>query len=191
MVGIDGTQTATTERRSIATVGGRLVEATQDSGGASSAKTKMRQTFSERNLINALKLLGNQERDGDSPIQNIVTGLQEKSGKGLMHGLRSFIDVDNRRAVEVSHTRKGLRPFKVKKPKISEDHSEVSREGTDDLTLRAEEVHKLKACINVDHTGEMFGDCRWWTQTGTPFANQFLKELKEVSGKSCIIITER
>ena len=30
------------------------------------------------NLINALKLLANQQRDGDSPIQNIVTGLREK-----------------------------------------------------------------------------------------------------------------
>ena len=26
------------------------------------------------NLISALKLLANQQRDGDSPIQNIVTG---------------------------------------------------------------------------------------------------------------------
>ena len=29
------------------------------------------------NLINALKLLANQQKDGDSPIQSIVTGLQE------------------------------------------------------------------------------------------------------------------
>ena len=30
------------------------------------------------NLINALKLPANQQRDGDSPIRNIVTGLREK-----------------------------------------------------------------------------------------------------------------
>ena len=29
------------------------------------------------NLINALKLLANQQKDGDSTIQSIVTGLQE------------------------------------------------------------------------------------------------------------------
>ena len=30
------------------------------------------------NLINALKLLANQQKDGDSPIQNIIMGLEEK-----------------------------------------------------------------------------------------------------------------
>ena len=34
-------------------------------------------------LINALELLANQQRDGDSPIQNIVTGLIEKAGNAL------------------------------------------------------------------------------------------------------------
>ena len=32
-------------------------------------------------LINALKLLANQQKDGDSPIESIVTGLHEKSRK--------------------------------------------------------------------------------------------------------------
>ena len=31
------------------------------------------------NLINALKLLANQQKDGDSPIQSIVAGLHERS----------------------------------------------------------------------------------------------------------------
>ena len=31
------------------------------------------------NLINALKLLAKQQKDGDSPIQSIVTGLHERS----------------------------------------------------------------------------------------------------------------
>ena len=49
----------------------------------------------------------------------------------------------------------------------------------------------LKACMNVDHIGKLIvGDLLSWPQTGTPFAKQFMKELKEVSGKSCIIITE-
>ena len=51
----------------------------------------------------------------DSPVQNIVTGLRERSREGIMNGLRSFIGLDNHKAVEVGHLRKGLRPFKVKK----------------------------------------------------------------------------
>ena len=74
------------------------------------------------------------------------------------------------------------------KPRVSEDHSEALREGRDDLTLRAEEVDTLKACISVDLIGEKLGDRLWWTQTGTPFAKQFLEALKEVSGKSCTFI---
>ena len=38
------------------------------------------------NLVNALKLLANQQKDGDSPIQSIVTVLHERNRKGIMHG---------------------------------------------------------------------------------------------------------
>ena len=41
------------------------------------------------NLVNALKLVANQEEDGDGFIQNIVTKLGEGSRKG--NGLRDFI----------------------------------------------------------------------------------------------------
>ena len=90
------------------------------------------------NFINVLKLLANQQRDGDNAIQNIVTGVVEKSWERITNGLRSFIALDNYCAVEVGHLRKGQRTFRVKKPKIGEDHSEVPRERSDDLTLRAE-----------------------------------------------------
>ena len=43
------------------------------------------------NLINALKLLANQQEDGDGLILNIATNLGERSRKGLTHGLREFI----------------------------------------------------------------------------------------------------
>ena len=66
------------------------------------------------NLMNALKLLANQQRDGDSPIQNIVTGMQERSRRSIMDGLRRFIEADNHSALDVAHLRKGLRPFTVK-----------------------------------------------------------------------------
>ena len=35
------------------------------------------------NLINAPKLLANQQKDGDSPIQSIVTGFCDRSRKEL------------------------------------------------------------------------------------------------------------
>ena len=63
------------------------------------------------NLINGLKLLANQQTDGYSRIQSIVTGLQERSRKSIMDGLRSFIEIDNQSALDVGRLRKGLRPF--------------------------------------------------------------------------------
>ena len=107
---------------------------------------------------NLIKLLANQERDGDSPTQSIVTGLREKSKGRIVNWLRSLIDLDNHCAVDVGHLRTGLRTFKVMRPKMSGDHSEVVREGADDLTQRAEEVDTQNACINVDHIDENLGD---------------------------------
>ena len=39
------------------------------------------------NLINALNLLANQQRDGASPMQIIITGLCERSRKGILEGV--------------------------------------------------------------------------------------------------------
>ena len=50
-----------------------------------------------------------------------ITGLREKGRERITNGLRNFIAQDNHCAVEVGHLR-------------SEDHSEVVREGADDLT---------------------------------------------------------
>ena len=72
--------------------------------------------------INALKLLANHQKDGDSPIQSIVTGLHERSRKGIMDGLRSFIEADNLSAVDVGHWRKGTTPIHVRKPNFSGDY---------------------------------------------------------------------
>ena len=85
----------------------------------SSAQTKSEATVFRAYAVpqGFVKILANQQRDGDSPIQNIVTGLGERSRECVMNGLRSFIDLDNQRAVEVGHLRRGLRPFKVKNRK--------------------------------------------------------------------------
>ena len=60
------------------------------------------------NLIDALKLLANQQGDGDGIIQNIVTNLCEENRNGLTNGLREFIKIDNHRALEVGHLNEGF-----------------------------------------------------------------------------------
>ena len=69
------------------------------------------------NLTNALKLLANQQEDGDDFVQSTVTNLCEESRKGLTEGLRNFIQVDDHRALEVGHLREGLGSLKVRRPK--------------------------------------------------------------------------
>ena len=121
------------------------------------------------NLINALKLLANQQEDGEGFIQNIVTNLSERSRRGLTQGLREFIKIDSQRALVVGYLSQGLGTFfKVRRPKGSEDCPEVTvREIPDELTLRAEEVGTWKTYINVDHTeterwGPLLVDYDWY-----------------------------
>ena len=57
------------------------------------------------NLINALKLLANRQKDGDSPIQRIATGLHERSRGGIMDGLTRLVQADNHSAVDVGGLR--------------------------------------------------------------------------------------
>ena len=114
------------------------------------------------NLINALKLLANQQTDGDSPMQGIVTGLHEKSRQGIMEGLRRFIEVDNKRAVEVDLPTEGISAFWIKKPKFgAESPDAIVREGPEELTLRVEEVGTPKSCININRIAEY-----WWGGRG-------------------------
>ena len=138
------------------------------------------------NLINALKLLANQQKDGDSPIQNIIMVLEENCRGRVTNGLRSII-IGQLQCSGGGSLAWRSAAFEVK---MSEDSSEVLREGADDLTLGAAEFDALKACINVDHIDKKCGARPWWMQIGTLSAKQLVKELKEVSGKSCIIITE-
>ena len=98
------------------------------------------------NLINALKLLANQQEGGDGLSQNIVKNLGKASRKGLTDGLRKFIKVD------VGALRLGTRTFQVRMPKVPEGGSDVIvRESWDELTLRAQEVNISKALISVNH----------------------------------------
>ena len=88
---------------------------------------------------NLLKFLKNQQQDGGSSVEKMVTGLLEKSCKGITDGHRMFIAVDSHEAVKVGTLRQGVKSFQVVRPKFTEDFPEaVVREGADELTLRAE-----------------------------------------------------
>ena len=65
----------------------------------------------------------------------------ERSRKGLTNGLRDFILIDNRRALEVGYLNKGMGNFRVRRPKVT------VKESPDELTL----VGTWKSYINVDH----------------------------------------
>ena len=81
-----------------------------------------------------------------------MTHFGKGSKKGLTDGLRGFIKIDNGCVLEVGYLNQGRGTFKVRKPKVPEGCPEVTvRENSEELTLRAEEVGTLKACINVDH----------------------------------------
>ena len=63
------------------------------------------------NLINALKLLANQQKDGDSPIQSIVIGLCERCRKGIMEPEKQK-RVDKHCALGVGHLQEGTQSFR-------------------------------------------------------------------------------
>ena len=99
-------------------------------------------------LINALKLLARQQKDGDSPTQSTVASLHERSRRGIMDGLRRFIRADNHSAVDVGD----LRSFEVQKPQISDGFIKAAiREGADELTLRADEVDTQRTFTDTEH----------------------------------------
>ena len=108
---LQGTATAATERRSTATGGVRLVEAhttgERPTGywcvqlGVNATDAKVFRAHAApfeavRQPDRCAQAAGEQSiKNGDSPIQSIVTGLHERSRKGIMEGLRSFIKEDN------------------------------------------------------------------------------------------------
>ena len=67
-------------------------------------------------------------------FKTLITGLKEQCWERLTNGLRRFIASDNYSAAEVGLLRRGQRPFKVARPKINGDRSEVLRERAVDST---------------------------------------------------------
>ena len=65
-----------------------------------------------KNLINALELLADQQKDGDSPVHSIVKkDFVKQTGKALMEGLRNFIEVDKHSALDLGYLKEGTRSF--------------------------------------------------------------------------------
>ena len=81
------------------------------------------------NLVNALKLLANQQEDGDGLSQNIAKDLGKESRRGLTDGLREVIKVDNERALDVGALRRGMGTIEVRKPKAPEWRRGCDRQG--------------------------------------------------------------
>ena len=131
-------------------------------------------------LINALKLLANEQTDHNSTIRSIVTGFMKKSRKRHMNGLRNFIEADNHSAVDVgSLAQRHKAFFYVQKPNCSEDYPEAAiRERADELTLRADEVGTQRAFIHIDH----IEDDRW-RPPGIPSAKQFSRNWRGRMGR--------
>ena len=128
-----------------------------------------------------MKLLANQQEDGDGLIQNIVKNLGEVSRKGLTEVLRNFIQVDNQRALKVGHLREGLTSFLVRRPKGEEGHPEVPvRESPDDLTLGTEETLGSRASKSTT-LQKRVGVLLWWVLTGTPPSAK--RDTKGIKGK--------
>ena len=100
-------------------------------------------------------------------LQNIVKNLGKESRRGLTDGLRDFIRLDNKCALDVGYLNQGRGIFNVRRPKVPEGCQEVTvKESPEELTLRAAEVGTVKAYVNVDHIARE----RWGPPSGLRLA---------------------
>ena len=67
------------------------------------------------------KLLANQQKDDDSLVRMIVSGLLEESRRKIMDGLRLFISVDKHATVKIGDLQKDTRPKKVTETSFATD----------------------------------------------------------------------
>ena len=71
----------------------------------------------------------NQQKRGDSPIEVLVVGFQERSTLKVMGELRRFITVDNHEAVKVVDLERNMAARPVVKPKFTTDFPEAHDAG--------------------------------------------------------------
>ena len=134
-------------------------------------------------MINALKLLANQQEDGNGLLRDIVTNLGKGSTKGLTDGLRDFIKVENHRALDVGELHRGTGTVKVRKPKVEGGSDVTTRESPHELTSKAEEVNTSKAYIDVNHIKRKDGALPWLMLAGVLSARLCIKASKDDSYK--------
>ena len=113
------------------------------------------------NLINTLRHLTNQQRDGDSLAELVVADLLEESRRGIEDGLRKIIAVDNHEAVKVGDLHRNTKSSTVMKPKFTTDIPGAVIGNVAD-TLRAHEEGLLRTLIDTS----MIKDQRWEMSAG-------------------------
>ena len=111
-----------------------------------------------RQLDQCAQALGNQQKDGDSPVNMVVQGFLEKSRLKTRDELRRFITVDNHEAVKVGDLERSMESRPVVKLKFTTAFTEaVVREGSDELTLRREEEGVLRTSHRHHECGRQWG----------------------------------
>ena len=130
-------------------------------------------------LVNALKLLTNQQKGGDSPVETVVTGLWERKRNRITDGLRKFIS-------EVNHEALKVRDFhQQSESKWFTSPGAVIKEGADELTSRAHEEGVLRTFYgHIEFGRPKEGSLRWSTRTDTPSARPSFRESKDQRGGS-------
>ena len=107
------------------------------------------------NMVNALKLLANQQKDGDSPAEMVVPDLLDKSRLKTMDGLGMSVAVDKYAAVKIWDPEKKTKSARVVSQKCTTNFpGVVVREGADELPLRAHEEGHLRSFIDTTNVGD-------------------------------------
>ena len=137
-------------------------------------------------LVCALKLLANQQTGGDSLVDTLSGGLQEKSRLKMMEELRRFFKVDDHEAVKIGDLEKYQVVLHVVGSNFNRaDFPEAAvREGVE-LTLRREEECVLLTFIDTTNVGgTVDGGHRLWMRTGAQSAKPSTRVSRERSGRS-------
>ena len=94
------------------------------------------------NLVCGLRLLGDQQLGGGSPVQVLVEGVQEQGRSRMKGELRRFTTVDNHEAVTHGDLEWPLVP------------EAAVREGAEELTLRRGEEGGLRTFVDATNVGD-------------------------------------
>ena len=125
-----------------------------------------------------------EQKDGDSPVETIVTGLWVRSRSTTVDGLRKFISEDNHEAVKVGDLHRETMSKKVVKPKFTSPGA-VIEEGADEVILRSHEEGVLRTFIDTSFVG----DHRWERPLADADWHAFSQAIfqgVEESGRPCI-----